>query len=264
MHRGQASDSPRIYGDADGYDAYMGRWSALLAPLFLRFAVREPPGSLLDIGCGTGSLLAAARQSYPGVKLVGVDPSGALLAYARRLRDLSGIPLVRSVAEALPFTGRVFDSVLSLLVLQEFPDPQRALADMRRVVRPGGIVAASQWDFTRMPVIFTLVNALAEVTPAALPLHRPPPLADESDLADAWRRAGFSDVSVIRIPVRRSFGDFNELWRPLLTGPTPSTMMLAGLPPPERAAVREIMQSRLGSAEPFELTAEAMAVRGVA
>src|SRR5690349_14301835 len=146
----------RIYGDAEGYDAYMGRWSALLAPPFLRFALARPPRSLLDIGCGTGSLLAAARESFPRAEIVGVDPSGALLECAHGRADLAGIGLARSVAEALPFASATFESALSLLVLQEFPDPQRALAEMRRVVRPGGIVAASQWDFARMPVIATL------------------------------------------------------------------------------------------------------------
>jgi ubiquinone/menaquinone biosynthesis C-methylase UbiE len=254
----------RTYGDADGYDAYMGGWSARLAPLFLRFALSRPPAALLDIGCGTGNLLVEARASFTPVTRAGIDPADALLARARRRPELGDCLLAKSVAEALPFADLAFDAALSLLVLQEFPEPQRALAEMRRVVRQGGIVAACQWDFARMPVIATLVEALVEVAPAAaLRLRKSRVFTDEADLAEAWREAGLAEVVVMRIPVTRTFPDFAALWFPLLTGPTPSTMTLSALPDAERTAVHAIMQRRLASTEPFAITAEALAVRGV-
>lgn len=264
MQVGEPSSGPRIYGDADGYDAYMGGWSMLLAPSFLRFALAQPPAALLDVGCGTGNLLAATREAFTRAALAGVDPSAALLARARRHPLLSDAALARAVAEALPFPDAAFDATLSLLVLQEFPEPQRALAEMHRVVRPGGSVAACQWDFARMPVIATLVEALVEITPAsALRLRTSRVFTDEPDLQHAWRQAGFNEVAVTRIGVTRRFADFDALWRPLLSGPTPSTMMLAALPAAEREAVRKIMQGRLGGGEPLAITAEALAVRGV-
>ena len=73
----------RKYGDAAGYDIYMGQWSSALAPLFLAFAALPQPASLLDVGCGTGNLLAAATAFFPNARLVGVDPSAALLGRAR-------------------------------------------------------------------------------------------------------------------------------------------------------------------------------------
>jgi SAM-dependent methyltransferase len=263
MRAGERPSRPRIYGDADGYDAYMGGWSVLLAPSFLRSALARPPAALLDIGCGTGNLLAAARRSFPRAALVGIDPSAALLARARRHSPLSSATLARAVAEALPFANASFDGALSLLVLQEFPEPQRALAEMRRVVRRGGCVAACQWDFARMPVIATLVEALVEVAPAsALRLRTSRIFTDEAELGHAWRQAGLGDVNVTRIGVTRDFPDFDALWHPLLTGPTPSTMMLAALPADEREAVRSLMLRRLGNGKPLAITAEAFAVRG--
>ena len=91
------------YGDAAGYDAYMGHWSKALAPLFLHFAALRPPTSLLDIGCGTGNLLAAAAALFPGARLVGIDPSAALLGRARERAELAGAELLDGAVEETAF-----------------------------------------------------------------------------------------------------------------------------------------------------------------
>jgi SAM-dependent methyltransferase len=94
------------YGDAAGYDAYMGRWSAALARPFLDFAALANPAAALDIGCGTGNLLAALRSAYPPARLVGIDPSRSLLEAAQRRRDLPGVAFFDAAADKLPFRGR--------------------------------------------------------------------------------------------------------------------------------------------------------------
>jgi len=265
MTPGESRLSPRMYGDADGYEAYMGGWSSLLAPLFLRFALAEKPEELLDLGCGTGNLLVAARKMFPGVALTGVDPSAALLERALAHPRLADANFTKGAAEALPFRPASFNAVLSLLVLQEFPEPQRALAEMRRVARRGGPVAACQWDFAKMPVIAALVDALVEVAPAgALRLRSSPVFASEDELRQAWLRAGFAEVKVRRLAVTRCYANFAALWGPLLSGPTPSTLTLARLGSTDREAVRAAVRRRLGADEPLMIRAEAFAVRGVA
>lgn len=265
-------DAPalRKYGDADGYDAYMGGWSAELAPRFLEFAGGGDPAAVLDVGCGTGNLLHAATAAFPGARLVGIDPSTRLLAKARSRGDLAGAELILGVAERLPFTDGTFDRCLSLLVMQEFPDPVGALAEMRRVSRTGGIVAGCQWDFPQMPVIDALVEAITAVAPdvgARLGSGSFRVLEGEADLQRAWTNAGIREVTTGRIRVVREFRDFRQLWWPLLAGSTPSTMTLASLPPEEREAVRSRMTKRFCGASPdvaFIVTAEAMVVRGLA
>lgn len=71
------------YGDADGYDAYMGGWSAALAPSFVAFAGVSDGTTVLDVGCGTGNLLASVSTALPRSHLFGVDPSPALLSTLR-------------------------------------------------------------------------------------------------------------------------------------------------------------------------------------
>ena len=254
------------YGDAEGYDSYMGRWSAALAPLFLGFAAVGCPASLLDIGSGTGNLLAAAHAVLPNARFVGIDPSSTLLQRARARPELTRVELVKGVADALPFSDNTFDCCLSLLVLQEFSDRLGPLREMLRVTRSGGIVAACQWDFSRMPVIAALVEAIAAVNPDAgirLATRSPRLFASEAELSHAWTDAGFKEVSAGRIEIVRQFRDFDELWSPLLAGSTPSTLTLAALPEAKRKAVRAAMTKRLGERQGgLSLTSEALVVRG--
>ena len=257
---------PSKYGNAEGYDSYMGRWSAALAPVFLDFASLSRPMSLLDVGSGTGNLLAAATTALPGTRLVGVDPSQALLRKARARPELAEATFIEGRAEALPFAVGVFDGCFSLLVLQEFPDRLAALREMRRVTRPGGIVAACVWDFSRMPVIASLVEAIKAVDPdagAGLSTNSPLQVPDEARLTQDWIDAGLGEVLAGRIVVGSVFLNFNEFWHPLLSGSTPSTLTLAALPEPDRARVKSAMRKRF-AAKPggFSVVAEALVVRG--
>ncbi|MBI3634744.1 MAG: class I SAM-dependent methyltransferase [Candidatus Rokubacteria bacterium] len=90
-------------------------------------------GRALDLGCGTGRNLPLYG---PGVTVVGLDPAFDSLLRARRRAP--GVPLVRASAEALPFRDGVFDTVVSGLVFCSVPNPRRGLAEVRRVLRPGG------------------------------------------------------------------------------------------------------------------------------
>ena len=263
----QGLPAVRFYGDAAGYDTFMGVWSKALAPLFLRFAAPARLASMLDLGCGTGNLLAAAADRFPGARLVGIDPSTALLAQARSRLERKGVELIGGACEELPFADATFDGCLSLLVLQEFADRAGALREMRRVTRPGGIVAACQWDFPRMPVIAALVEALTAIGPGGQgrTLRSPIPFGDEAELAQAWIEAEHRDVVAARIEVTRRYRDFEDLWLSLLGGSTPSTLMLAGLPEDEREDVRRAMQSRFPAAARqtrIEIVAQALVVRG--
>jgi ubiquinone/menaquinone biosynthesis C-methylase UbiE len=258
----------RKYGNPDGYDTYMGHWSRALAPLLLRFAKLATPAALIDIGCGTGNLLAAAAEFFPRARLTGIDPSSALLHKARSRAELRGAELLEGVAERIPFHDASFDASLSLLVLQEFPDLPAALREMRRVVRPAGIVAASQWDFAKMPVIEALVDAIYAASPrmgGRLSTRSPGLVGSEAELADVWAAAGLRQVTAARVEVTRRYAGFEELWQSLLGGSTPSTLALGLLSDAERNAVRSRMQDRFQHAtykDGIEIAAEAFVVRG--
>jgi ubiquinone/menaquinone biosynthesis C-methylase UbiE len=246
----------------------MGEWSAKLAGPFLDFASVRDGGTIVDLGCGTANLLAVAATAFRNATLIGIDPSPALLAKARRRPELERATLLEGGVESIPIGAAVSDFTLSLLVLQEFSDRPAALAEMRRITRPGGTVAACQWDFAKMPVIDALMLSIEAVRPSAvqsIAANSPRVFVDENELSACWRDAGLAGVRTGRITVTRTFEMFEDLWRPLLAGSTPSTLTLASMAHGEQLAVRESMEARLGrpGGKPFQLSAEAIVVAGL-
>ena len=103
----------------------LGRWR--------RWLVGGAEGRTLDVGCGTGRNLSLVGA---GTRVIGLDPAREPLLPARRRAPR--VPLVQGDAQALPFRGGTFDTVISGLVFCSVPDPRRGLAEVRRVLRPDG------------------------------------------------------------------------------------------------------------------------------
>jgi ubiquinone/menaquinone biosynthesis C-methylase UbiE len=97
----------------------------------------------LDVGCGTGRLLAFLHDAWPGMRLIGLDLSAPYLAEARRLAGRTArVKLMEGAAEALPFADASLDLVTSSFLLHELPKKVRgqALSEMVRVLKPGGLL----------------------------------------------------------------------------------------------------------------------------
>jgi ubiquinone/menaquinone biosynthesis C-methylase UbiE len=96
---------------------------------------------VLDIGCGTGQLLRRARPCYPTAQLVGVDLAGQMVATATTLTPTKlAVRYVHASAERLPFTDDVFDLVFTTLSLRHWTDPPAGIAEIGRVLTPGGLL----------------------------------------------------------------------------------------------------------------------------
>jgi ubiquinone/menaquinone biosynthesis C-methylase UbiE len=258
------------YGNAAGYDGYMGRWSQKLAPSFARFACLSiPRGIFLDVGCGTGSLLQALAAEFPDGRLFGLDPYVDYLAFAARKPGLGQAALLAGDVEMLPFADAAFDHCLSLLVLQDVRDQGRALGEMRRVTRRGGIVAACQWDFAHgMPMIAAVHQAVEAVAPELYRSSRNKvgrPFETLTELQQRWASAGLAEIEAAYLPVALPFADFADFWLPVLSASTPTTALVAELPTNAREAVRvHLRRALLGQRHDgsFSLTAHAFAIRG--
>jgi SAM-dependent methyltransferase len=218
----------------------------------------------LDVGCGTGALTAAILARGGPAKVVGVDPSGDYVTWARAHVEDDRARFV--VADAAHLPPDVADVVVSGLALNFMPDSRAALAAMRARV-PQGIVAAYVWDYAGgMEVIRRFWDAAVQLDPTAGPLDEGVrfPICNPDRLDSLWRATGFTDVVSRPIDVPAVFLDFDDYWTPFLGGQGPAPGYAMSLDPQRRAALRDRIRSDLPTSDDgsISLIARAWAVRG--
>ena len=245
---------------ADAYDRFMGRFSEPLAPVFLAFTgVKD--GRVLDVGSGPGALTALLQDRLGAGSVAAVDPSPRFVDALRR--RCPAVDVREASAERLPFADGTFDVALAQLVVHFMADPVAGLREMRRVTRPGGVLAACVWDHSGDEgPLSAFWRAARDLDPRArgeadLPGARPGHL--EALLESAGLGAVRSDV--LRVTVR--FTTFDEWWEPFLLGVGPAGTYVAGLDADRRAALRDRCAETLPE-RPFAVSAAAWAAMGTA
>lgn len=195
---------------------YESLWHAQLAPaqdaLVAGVALRSGERAL-DIACGTGLVtFEAARAVGPNGHVVGTDLSGRMIDVATALavsRAIGNVTFERMDAEALRLPAERFDAVLCALGLMYVPDAERAVCEMRRVLRPGGRVGIAVWGERRAcgwSSVFEIVDA--EVASDVCPMFFR--LGAQGALAAACTAAGFAAVETRRIDTILHYADGDE------------------------------------------------------
>jgi SAM-dependent methyltransferase len=234
------------FTDGAAYERYMGRWSQLAGEQFLDWLAPKSGLRWLDVGCGNGAFTEMLVDRCAPVSVEGIDPSEEQLAFART-RPSSRVAQYRQAdAMALPYPDDAFDAAVMPLVIFFVPEPARGVAEMARVVRPGGTVSAYSWDIRGggLPYEPLLVEmrALGLVIPG-------PPSADASRmdaLRDLWNGAGLEAVETRVITVHRTFADFDDYWQTVLGGPSVGPG-LAALGSADTALLKTRMRARLSA-----------------
>jgi SAM-dependent methyltransferase len=263
---------PSIFNarDADSYEQMMGRWSRRLAPLFIEHAGAGGGERLLEVGCGTGSLTFTLARTVDFAELTAVDYADVYVAAAQAKNRDPRIRIEQGDAAALGFPDAHFDRALSLLVLHFVAEPAGAVAEMRRVTRPGGVVAAAVWDSGGgMTALRMFWDTAAMLDPAAANQRgraMSKAVVAPGGLARLFRAAGLADVDERSLLVRMEHADFADYWEPLLRGEGPMGSYVAGLGEAERARLeRHLRAAYLAGAPdgPRSFAAVAWSCRGV-
>ena len=156
----------RFAATADAYDRFMGRYSVHLAPSFADFADVSPGQRVLDVGCGPGALTTELVKRLGTSLVAAVDPAEQFVAAARERHP--GVEVRVAAAERLPFSDGEFDAALAQLVVHFMEHPVRGLAEMARVTRDGGVVAACVWDHAgKQSPLAPFWDAVHELDPTA-------------------------------------------------------------------------------------------------
>ena len=141
------------FQDANAYERFMGRWSRLLAPQLISFGGPHDGDRVLDVGCGTGSLMFELPALANVLQVTGIDMTESYVAAARARNTDPRITIDLGDARTLPYATGSFDRAYSSLVLHFIPDAAQAVAELRRVVRLGGSVTAASSSWTSISAV---------------------------------------------------------------------------------------------------------------
>jgi len=249
------------------YERYVGRWSRKVAPEFLAWLGIPPRQRWLDVGCGTGALSAAIAERSAPASLDGVEPSEGFLKSAQENLG-SRAALHQGNAASIPLQDASVDVVVSGLVLNFVPDPRAALAEMSRVARGGGTIAAYVWDYAgKMQLMRFFWDAAVEIDAGAAKMDEGLrfPLCRAEALSALFAGAGLRSVETAAIDVPTPFADFDDYWQPFLDGQKPAPAYAMSLDEAARTRLREAIRARLPARTDgsIALIARAWAVRGV-
>jgi SAM-dependent methyltransferase len=219
----------------------MGRWSELLAPIFIDFIGITPGARVLDVACGTGVLSQALAEA--GALVIGVDTSAGYLAGARRHRTHPNIAYQDGDIRRLQFAEGSFDAVVSTLALDVVPEIEQVVLEMNRVTRPGGIVASAVHQFLGGMTAFDLVINTAAVLDATIHEVRDARAGRQQlwpgGQSALWRKMGLVDVAETPIVVDCEYPSFADYWATFASGQGIVSRYLMALPEGVQTSVQE-------------------------
>jgi ubiquinone/menaquinone biosynthesis C-methylase UbiE len=208
------------FDDGAAYERMMGIWSRIVGETFLAWLAPKPGLSWVDVGCGNGAFTEEIVQRCAPREVRGVDPSEGQLAFARTRPGAHRAQFQQGDAMKLPFQDKNFDIAVMALVLFFVPEPAAGVAEMARVVKPGGTVAAYAWDMLGggfpQETVFAELRAMGRTV--AGPPH--PEASQASTMQQLWKAAGLVDVETRVIEADRSYKDFEEYWSTLKGSPS--------------------------------------------
>ncbi len=224
-----------------------------LAAALLDAAELAPGQHVLDLASGPGLLACdAALQVGASGYVVATDIADAMLAEGRRRqREFSGgvtaLGYAAADAEHLGFADGRFDRVLAGLALFMFPHPEQALAEMRRVLRPGGCVALSVWgEREQVPLIGRAQDCIARLLPAPrVPRPSVFRFGEPGQLEAVLTAAGFAEVRVLPCRFTCRFDDPGAYWQAFLDLAGGAAESLARLPESLQSKLRDEVTEEL-------------------
>lgn len=258
------NEQPQVrFDDGAAYERMMGIWSRIAGHIFLDWLKPRSGLRWVDIGCGNGAFTELIVERCAPAEVQGIDRSEGQLAFARTRPAARVAQFARGDALALPFAPGQFDAAVMALVIFFVPDPAKGVAEMARVVAPGGTVAAYAWDM--LGGGFPLEPFRDAMRAMGIkPLGPPRPEASRMEaLRELWTGAGLGEVETRTITVERRFADFEDFWTAGLSGSSVGPTV-AALVPADVERLKANVRARLPADPSGRITyaARANAVKG--
>lgn len=255
------------WNQGDPYEYFMGRWSTLMAPVFLNWLHIPSQSSCLEVGCGTGALSKVIYEYSKPKEFCGIDPSKGFIAVAKERLNNKGTFLVGDVSN-LPFKNNSYDFVVSGLALNFFPNLDLALSEMKRVSKSNGTIAAYVWDYSvKMEMLRYFWDVVNAIDPDSGHLDEGVrfPICNRSQLEKAFQIAGLKDIEVEELDIITKFRNFEDYWKPFLGGQGPAPSYLASLSDDLKARIKNNIFNNLPKEQDgtISLIGRAIAIKGI-
>src|SRR5580658_8445030 len=252
------NDAGQMFSDGKTYERMMGRWSKRVGLQFLDW-IDAPKGlHWIEVGCGNGAFTEELIAHTAPAAVSAIDPSEGQLSFARTRAAAKLAQFREADAQALPFPDRSFDAAAMALVITFIPDPAKAVAEMARVVRPGGLVATYMWDtlaggvplaplgkaFKAMGKDYTRVSSNA---------------SNREVMQSLWQDAGLRQIETRQIRVPVTYSSFEDFCESNLVPIGPAGQVLKAMSPAEMAQLKQRLREILPIAADGRIAYEAFA-----
>ena len=259
------TEAPALFADGSAYERLMGRWSQLAGTTFLEWLALPKGLKWLDVGCGNGAFTETLIAKNDPAAVTGIDPSEGQLAYARTRPGTKLAEFRAAGAQSIPFADKSFDAAVMPLVISFVPDPVKAVAEMKRVVRPGGCVAAYMWDVPGGGLPLEPIQVVMREMGA--PDVNPPGYAASTQqrMREVWTENGLTSIETRVIKIRIRYTDFDDFWNSNSVPVGPSGQAIAKLSPEKKEQLKATLRERLPRAADGSISYEpfANAVKGL-
>jgi ubiquinone/menaquinone biosynthesis C-methylase UbiE len=251
------------FDDGAAYERMMGDWSRRVGEIFLDWLSLPAGLRWLDIGCGNGAFTEVVVDRCTPAEVHGIDPSEGQLVFARARPAARMAEFLRGDAMALPFPADRFDAAIMALVVFFLPDPAKGVSEMRRVICPGGTVAAYAWDLLGGGLPLEPIHAAMRAMGFALQSPSSCSASQVAALQELWNEARFEELETREITVQRCFASFEEYWTTSTTG-TNLGRIVAAISPSDLTSLKARVQDRLPADATGRITclARANAIKG--
>jgi ubiquinone/menaquinone biosynthesis C-methylase UbiE len=255
---------PQIrFDDGAAYEKFMGVWSRMAGDVFIDWLKPAKGLKWVDVGCGNGAFTENIVERCAPAEVQGIDPSEGQISFARTRPAGKLAKFQQGDAMALPFANKTFDVAVMALVIFFVPEPEKGVAELARVTKPGGLVATYAWDvlgggFPMEP----LQAAMREI--GIKPMLPPRADASRSDaLVKLWGGAGIEAVETREITVQRTYAGFEEFWAVTQLSAAIAPVF-AKMPATELESLKAMVRGRLPADASGRITysARANAIKG--